>query len=115
MAWRLTVYASPCRLPGNDARLACGCWLSFTARDSDPQGSEERFQLCVIHIWVRHTLRAPSVDIGGAVFPVPLPSIVLAEPKCTQAQDRLDTLGGPKLLGALDSFVELFDRRLGFT
>jgi len=64
---------------------------------------------------VRHTLRAPSVDIGGAVFPVPLPSIVLAEPKCTQAQDRLDTLGGPKLLGALDSFVELFDRRLGFT
>jgi len=50
MAWRLTVYASPCRLPGNDARLACGCWLSFTARDSDPQGSEERFQLCVIHI-----------------------------------------------------------------
>ena len=50
MAWRLAVYASPCQLPGNDARLACGCWLGFAARDSDPQSSKERFQLCVDHI-----------------------------------------------------------------
>ncbi len=50
MAWRPAVYASPCRLPGNDARLACGCWLGFAARDSDPLSSKERFQLRVIHI-----------------------------------------------------------------
>lgn len=33
-----------------DARLACGCWLSSAARDSDPLSSKERFRLCVDHI-----------------------------------------------------------------
>ena len=50
MAWRLAVYASKCRLPDNDARLACGYWIGSTTRDLDPQSSGERFQLCVDHI-----------------------------------------------------------------
>jgi hypothetical protein len=50
MAWRLAVYASPWRSSAPDARLACGCWLSSAARDSDPLSSKERFRLCVDHI-----------------------------------------------------------------
>jgi len=33
MASALAVYASPRRLPGQDARLASGCWLGFAAWD----------------------------------------------------------------------------------
>ncbi len=40
----LTVYASQDRPPHHHARLASGCWSSFTRRDSYPQGFSERFQ-----------------------------------------------------------------------
>ena len=47
MASRLAVYASQCRLPQHNARLASGCWLDSTAWDSHPQGLKERFQLLI--------------------------------------------------------------------
>ena len=40
----LTVYASQDGSPHHHARLASGCWSSFTRRDSYPQGFSERFQ-----------------------------------------------------------------------
>jgi hypothetical protein len=42
---------------------------------------------------VRHTGRARLVDIRTAVFPVSLPTFVLAEPHAAQGQNRLDPLG----------------------
>ena len=50
MAFGLAVYASPGSLPHHDARLASSCWSSSTGRASHPQGSDERFQSCRLHL-----------------------------------------------------------------
>ncbi len=36
--------------PWHHARLASSCWSGSTARDSHPQGSDERFQSCSLHL-----------------------------------------------------------------
>jgi len=41
-ALALAVYASPRRLPGQDARLASGCWLGVTGWDWLPTGFERK-------------------------------------------------------------------------
>jgi hypothetical protein len=50
MAFGLAVYASQRRLPDDHAKLASSCWSSSTGRDSHPQGSDERFQSCNLHL-----------------------------------------------------------------
>jgi hypothetical protein len=50
MAFGLAVYASPGSLPHHDARLASSCWSSSTGRGFHPQGSDERFQSCRLHL-----------------------------------------------------------------
>jgi hypothetical protein len=48
MAFGLAVYASPGSLPHHDARLTSGCWSGATGRAFHPQGSYERFQICIL-------------------------------------------------------------------
>ena len=48
MAFGLAVYASPGSLPPHDARLASGRWSGATGRAFHPQGSNERFQICIL-------------------------------------------------------------------
>ena len=50
MASGLAVYASPSELPQLDARLASSCWSGSTGRAFHPQGSDERFQSCRLHL-----------------------------------------------------------------
>ena len=50
MAFGLAVYASPDGLATHDARLASGRWSGSTGRASHPQGSKERFPICVLHL-----------------------------------------------------------------
>mgnify|MGYP006865014904 CR=1 FL=1 len=50
MAFGLAVYASPGSLPPHDARLASSCWSSSTGRGFHPQGPDERFQSCRLHL-----------------------------------------------------------------
>jgi hypothetical protein len=50
MASGLAVYASPSELPQLDARLASSCWSGSTGRAFHPQGSDERFQICFLHL-----------------------------------------------------------------
>jgi len=50
MAFGLAVYASPGSLPPHDARLASSCWSGSTGREFHPQGSDERFQICFLHL-----------------------------------------------------------------
>ena len=50
MAFELAVYASWSELPQYHAKLASSCWSGSTARDSHPQGSDERFQSCSGHL-----------------------------------------------------------------
>jgi len=50
MAFGLTVYASQDGLPHHHGRLASSRWSSFTGRGSHPQGSDERFQSCNLHL-----------------------------------------------------------------
>ena len=50
MAFGLAVYASQRRLPDDHAKLASSCWSSSTGRASHPQGSDERFQSCNLHL-----------------------------------------------------------------
>ena len=50
MAFGLAVYASQCGLLQHHARLASSCWSSSTGRDFYPQGSDERFQSCNLHL-----------------------------------------------------------------
>ena len=50
MAFGLAVYASQDGLPHHHARLASSCWSGSTGRDSHPQGSDERFQICNLHL-----------------------------------------------------------------
>ncbi len=38
------------RLPQHHARLASSCWSGSTGRGSHPQGSDERFQSCNLHL-----------------------------------------------------------------
>src|SRR5271156_5900289 len=47
-ASELAVYASCGRLPGQHATLASGCWPALPGGIDDPQGSNERFQLCIL-------------------------------------------------------------------
>ena len=49
-AFGLAVYASPGSLPHHDARLASSCWSGSTGRGFHPQGSDERFQSCKLHL-----------------------------------------------------------------
>ncbi len=42
--------ASQRRLPGRHARLASGRWSGATGRAFHPQGSAERFQICILHL-----------------------------------------------------------------
>jgi len=46
-ALALAVYALPDGSPHRDTRLASGCWPSSTGRACYPQGSDERFSMCV--------------------------------------------------------------------
>ncbi len=50
MAFGLAVYASQCGLPQHHARLASSCWSGSTGRAFHPQGSDERFQSCNLHL-----------------------------------------------------------------
>ena len=50
MAFGLAVYASQGELPHHDARLASSCWSGSTGRAFHPQGSDERFQSCRLHL-----------------------------------------------------------------
>ncbi len=50
MAFGLAVYASWSELPQYHAKLASSCWSGSTERDSHPQGSDERFQSCKLHL-----------------------------------------------------------------
>ena len=50
MAFGLAVYASQCGLLQPHARLASGFWSRSTGRDFYPQGSDERFQSCRLHL-----------------------------------------------------------------
>jgi len=50
MAFGLAVYASWSELPQYHAKLASSCWSGSTERDSHPQGSDERFQSCRLHL-----------------------------------------------------------------
>jgi len=50
MAFGLAVYASWSELPQYHATLASSCWSSSTGRDFHPQGSDERFQICELHL-----------------------------------------------------------------
>ena len=50
MAFGLAVYASQCGLLQHHARLASSCWSGSTGRASHPQGSDERFQSCRLHL-----------------------------------------------------------------
>jgi hypothetical protein len=60
-ALALAVYASPRRLPAVDARLASGCWSGSAGRASHPQGSEKRFQKCIL------TSHPPLPSLLGAI------------------------------------------------
>ena len=50
MAFGLAVYASQGGLPHHHARLASGRWSGATGRAFHPQGSDERFQSCFLHL-----------------------------------------------------------------
>ena len=50
MAFGLAVYASQDGLPRHYARLASGCWSGSTGRAFHPQDSDERFQICFLHL-----------------------------------------------------------------
>lgn len=50
MAFGLAIYASSSKLPIHDARLASGRWSGATGRAFHPQGSDERFQSCFLHL-----------------------------------------------------------------
>ena len=50
MAFGLAVYASWSELPQDHAKLASSCWSGSTGRGSHPQGSDERFQICKLHL-----------------------------------------------------------------
>ena len=50
MAFGLAVYASQCGLLQHHARLASSCWSGSTGRAFHPQGSDERFQICFLHL-----------------------------------------------------------------
>ena len=50
MAFGLAVYASQCGLPQHHARLASSCWSGSTGRASHPQGSDDRFRSCNLHL-----------------------------------------------------------------
>ncbi len=61
MAFGLAVYASWSELPQYHAKLASSCWSGSTGRGSHPQGSDERFQSCRLH------LIPPSQALLGAI------------------------------------------------
>ena len=48
LAFGLAVYASQDGSPRHHARLASGRWSGATGRASHPQGSYERFQICIL-------------------------------------------------------------------
>ena len=50
MAFGLAVYASQRWLPRRHARLASSRWSDVTGRAFHPQGSNERFQSCILHL-----------------------------------------------------------------
>jgi hypothetical protein len=52
MAFGLAVYASQDGLPRHHARLASGRWSGATGRAFHPQGSNERFQSCSLHLFL---------------------------------------------------------------
>ncbi len=50
MAFGFAVYASWSELTQYHAKLASSCWSGSTGRDFHPQGSDERFQSCRLHL-----------------------------------------------------------------
>jgi len=52
MAFGLAVYASQCGLLQHHARLASSCWSGSTGRAFHPQGSDERFLICFLHLFL---------------------------------------------------------------
>ena len=74
MAFGLAVYASQRRLPDDHARLASSCWSGSTGRGSHPQGSDERFQSCGLHLIPLSQALLGAIDATSAAW---------AEPKLT--------------------------------
>ena len=73
MASGLAVYASPSELPQLDARLTSSCWSGSTGRAFHPQGSDERFQSCGLHLVPLSQALLGAMDVtcrtGGCVCP----------------------------------------------
>ncbi len=74
MAFGLAVYASQCGLLQHHARLASSCWSGSTGRASHPQGSDERFQSCELHLIplsqaLLGAIDATDVGCAGAKLP----------------------------------------------
>ena len=67
MAFGLAVYASPGSLPHHDARLASSCWSGSTGRASHPQGSDERFQSCELHLIPLSQALLGAIDATAAL------------------------------------------------
>jgi hypothetical protein len=85
-AFGFAVYASWSELPQYHAKLASSCWSGSTARDSHPQGSDEKFQSCNLHL-------------------IPLVCSISVIPQCSKTWQ----------IGALWSREELFPYPCGLT
>ena len=66
MASGLAVYASPSELPQLDARLASSCWSGSTGRAFHPQGSDERFPSCRLHLVLHSQAWLGAMDVTSA-------------------------------------------------
>jgi hypothetical protein len=63
--------SSQCGLLQHHARLASSCWSGSTGRESHPQGSDEGFQSCKLH------LIPPSQALLGAIDATCAPKCIL--------------------------------------
>ncbi len=66
MAFGLAVYASQCGLLQHHARLASSCWSGSTGRAFHPQGSDERFQICRLHLIPLSQAFLGAIDVTEA-------------------------------------------------
>ncbi len=68
MASGLAVYASQCGLLQHHARLASSCWSGSTGRAFHPQGSDERFQSCGLHLIPLSQALLGAIDVTDARY-----------------------------------------------
>jgi len=66
IAFGLAVYASQCGLLQHHARLASSCWSGSTGRAFHPQGSDERFQSCRLHLIPLSQALLGAIDVTAA-------------------------------------------------